>query len=68
MIHELPEFVFFSHGTHMAAKVECVSCHGEVATQETVVLQQPLKMKWCVDCHQQRKAASKCNTCHELGQ
>jgi hypothetical protein len=27
-----------------------------------------LKMKWCVDCHKQTKAAVRCNTCHELGQ
>jgi hypothetical protein len=27
-----------------------------------------LKMKWCVDCHKQGKAAVRCNTCHELGQ
>jgi hypothetical protein len=25
-------------------------------------------MKWCVDCHKQTKAATACNTCHELGQ
>jgi hypothetical protein len=33
-----------------------------------VRLQQPLKMKWCVDCHKEYKAAVRCNTCHELGQ
>jgi hypothetical protein len=27
-----------------------------------------LKMKWCIDCHKQSKAAVRCNTCHELGQ
>jgi hypothetical protein len=27
-----------------------------------------LKMKWCVDCHKENKAAVRCNTCHELGQ
>jgi hypothetical protein len=27
-----------------------------------------MKMKWCVDCHKQNKAAVTCTTCHELGQ
>ncbi|MEJ7605859.1 MAG: cytochrome c3 family protein [Bryobacteraceae bacterium] len=68
LVHELPEFVFFSHGSHATAKVECAVCHGNVAAQEVVSLHQPLKMKWCVDCHKQNKAPASCNTCHELGQ
>ena len=68
VIHELPGFVFFSHGRHATAKVECSRCHGRVEAREIVGLQQPLKMKWCVDCHKRNKAAVSCNTCHELGQ
>jgi formate-dependent nitrite reductase cytochrome c552 subunit len=68
VLHELPDFVFFSHGVHTNANIECARCHGNVAAQEVVNLQQPLKMKWCVDCHKQEKAATRCNTCHELGQ
>jgi hypothetical protein len=68
IVHELPDFVFFSHGKHTAAKIECGSCHGNVAGQDVVAVQQPLKMKWCVDCHKQNKAAVRCNSCHELGQ
>jgi len=68
LVHELPDFVIFSHGTHATAKVECARCHGDVAAQESVSVQQALKMKWCVDCHKQNKAAVRCNTCHELGQ
>jgi len=36
--------------------------------QEVVQLQQPVKMKWCVDCHRSNKASITCNICHELGQ
>jgi cytochrome c7-like protein/class III cytochrome C family protein len=68
VVHELPDFVFFSHGKHAAAKVECASCHGNVAAQEIVTVRQALKMKWCVDCHKQNQAALRCNACHELGQ
>jgi c(7)-type cytochrome triheme protein len=67
-VYELPEFVLFSHRAHSTAEVECSKCHGAVMEQETVKLQQPLKMKWCVDCHKQNKAAVSCNLCHELGQ
>ena len=57
LVHELPGFVFFSHGRHAAAKVKCSGCHGNIAAQESVALQQPLKMKWCVDCHKQKKGS-----------
>lgn len=67
-IYRLPEFVFFSHAKHAAAKAECATCHGTVTEQSSVTLQQPLKMKWCVDCHKENKAVATCNTCHELGQ
>ena len=67
-VYTLPEFVFFSHGKHAGAKVECQTCHGNVLAQEKVDLAQPMKMKWCVDCHKQQKAAITCTTCHELGQ
>lgn len=67
LIHELAGFVFFSHGSH-APKVNCAACHGNIAGQDVVSLQQPLKMKWCVDCHRQNEAPVGCNTCHELGQ
>ena len=67
-VYELPEFVFFSHGKHATGKVECHRCHGDVAVQTVVQLAQPLKMKWCIDCHKQQKAAVTCTICHELGQ
>lgn len=67
-IYEVPDFVFFSHGKHATAKVECKSCHGDVMQQESVKLQQTVKMKWCVDCHKTSTAPTGCTTCHELGQ
>ncbi len=67
-VYTLPEFTFFAHARHAAAKVECQTCHGNVLSQEQVHLAQPVKMKWCVDCHKQQKAAVTCTVCHELGQ
>ncbi len=67
-VYEVPDFVFFSHGKHAAAKVECKSCHGDVALQAVIHAEQPVRMKGCVDCHKLNKAPVACNTCHELGQ
>jgi len=67
-VYRIPEFVFFSHGAHATAKVECKSCHGDVLLQETIKAEQPPKMKWCIDCHKPNKATIACNSCHELGQ
>jgi hypothetical protein len=67
-VYEAPDFVFFSHAKHATAKVECKGCHGDVMLQAIVQLQQPVKMKWCIDCHKTSKAPVVCNTCHELGQ
>lgn len=66
-VYKLPDFVFFAHAKHVAT-AECSTCHGPVMEQDAVKLQQPLKMKWCVDCHKQNKATLVCVTCHELGQ
>jgi hypothetical protein len=67
-LYKLPDFVFFSHAKHAAAKVACKSCHGDVAAQAVLEVKQPPTMKSCVDCHRTNRAAITCNTCHELGQ
>ncbi|MBV6431163.1 MAG: hypothetical protein IANPNBLG_01292 [Bryobacteraceae bacterium] len=65
-VYQLPDFVFFSHASHV--KAECRSCHGDVWEQEKVTVFRMPKMKECVDCHKERHAPEQCNTCHELGQ
>lgn len=67
-VYRLPDFVFFSHGRHATAKVECAACHGDLKTQATVQLFRSTKMASCVDCHKERHATIACNACHELGQ
>lgn len=67
-VFEVPDFVFFGHGRHATARVECRGCHGDVALQAVVQAEQPVRMKWCVDCHKSSKATVACNKCHELGQ
>jgi hypothetical protein len=67
-IYKLPDFVFFSHARHAAAKVECEACHGPVEKRDVLEREVPADMKTCVACHQDRGASAACNLCHELGQ
>jgi hypothetical protein len=67
-VYVLPDFVFFSHARHAAAKIVCDACHGNVWQQETIQPVLAMKMKACVDCHRSHAAATACNKCHELSQ
>jgi hypothetical protein len=64
----LPDFVFFSHAKHVAAKAECGSCHGDVWSQEALTKVWAPTMKNCVDCHKAKQATVACTACHELSQ
>ncbi len=50
-VHDLPEYVYFNHESHVSVGVSCVSCHGRVDTMEVVRTVEPLSMSWCLDCH-----------------
>jgi formate-dependent nitrite reductase cytochrome c552 subunit len=67
-VYHLPDFVFFSHASHFKAKVECVSCHGPVATRDVLAQEVPARMQTCVNCHKERHASTSCVLCHQLGQ
>jgi hypothetical protein len=50
-VHELPDYVYFEHASHLHAGVGCVSCHGRIDQMEVVHQEKPLSMGWCLDCH-----------------
>ena len=50
-VHELPDYAYFTHRSHVTAGIGCVTCHGRVDEMETVTLTTPLSMSWCLDCH-----------------
>lgn len=61
-VHDLPDFVRFSHQVHVNAKgldgkalLECQSCHGPVESMTIVEQWAPLQMGWCIDCHNKVK-------------
>ena len=63
-VHDLPDFVRFTHKRHIASGLTCQECHGPVETMEVVEQVAPLQMGWCIGCHTQKNAPITCNTCH----
>ncbi|MGE5465853.1 MAG: cytochrome c3 family protein [Ignavibacteria bacterium] len=50
-VHDLPDFVYFDHGIHVAKGVSCGECHGPVDQMPLTWRQATLDMQWCLDCH-----------------
>ncbi len=75
-IHRLPEHVQFRHNRHVAAGVECQTCHGPVETMDKLYLTEDtvwwpwllpskkLEMGWCIQCHRENEASQDCLLCH----
>lgn len=64
-VYKVADHVHFPHMRHVAAGVECQTCHGQVEEMGVVEeLNQPLDMGWCVTCHEERGAARDCTVCH----
>ena len=65
-IHNLPDHVFFSHAQHVnAGKVQCQTCHGDVARMPQVWrVNNVNNMGFCISCHIERKVNRDCTACH----
>lgn len=50
-VHDLPDFVYFSHRVHVNNGVGCESCHGRVDKMPITTQREPLTMQWCLACH-----------------
>ncbi|MEX2124707.1 MAG: cytochrome c3 family protein [Woeseia sp.] len=66
-VHDLPDFVHFTHKRHVAAGIECQTCHGPVETMEVVSREAPVKMGLCLNCHRENEVqhGTDCWTCHK---
>jgi len=66
-VHDLPDFVYFPHKRHVAAGVQCQTCHGPVETMDRVTRMGPNKMGECLDCHKKNHVEHglDCLTCHK---
>jgi len=70
-VHRLPDYAYFDHSVHVAARLDCSDCHGNVAAMEEVRQVEPLSMRWCLDCHRDppetaavRSGPTDCTACH----
>ena len=50
-VHDLPDYVYFSHEIHVNKGLGCASCHGRVDQMPLMYAQNTLQMEWCLDCH-----------------
>lgn len=55
-VHDLPDYVYFSHKRHVVAGLDCQECHGEVQNMTVNERVAPLNMGWCLDCHAQHES------------
>ena len=50
-VHDLPDYVYFSHEIHVNKGLGCASCHGRVDQMPLMYAQNTLQMEWCLNCH-----------------
>lgn len=56
--------VRFRHAPHYRAKIDCTTCHGDVAKGTVAEPAVKHNMGTCVSCHRQHGASQDCATCH----
>ena len=56
--------VKFQHGAHARAKIDCATCHGDIAQMTVATKAVNHTMGTCIDCHRQNKASDDCAACH----
>ena len=67
-VYRVPDFVWFSHASHVEdASVDCETCHGPVAEREVLFQEKPTTMAACMACHAQHSAPNDCDLCHDPG-
>jgi hypothetical protein len=66
-VHDLPDFVHFTHKRHVRAGIACQDCHGPVQEMTVVEKVNTLEMGWCLQCHQSKSVrfGRECTTCHK---
>jgi hypothetical protein len=56
--------VRFNHAPHLAASVQCATCHGDVGSMKVARRVVDHSMGFCITCHKEKKASIDCVTCH----
>jgi hypothetical protein len=79
-VTRLPDHVFFDHSIHVAKRIDCATCHGDVRAMALLAKAEPMTMRWCLDCHRDpgtrvpaaslaggeilARPLTNCSTCH----
>jgi hypothetical protein len=71
-VAQVPDFVHFTHRPHIAAGLNCETCHGNMSQVEIAQNPQVMNMGWCLNCHRARAdddqekliKLTDCGTCH----
>jgi Cytochrome c7 and related cytochrome c/Class III cytochrome C family len=67
-VYQIPDFVHFSHRTHLNSGAQCTDCHGQVAQRDQLFREVNLSMGDCMTCHRAKNASIDCLYCHEQQQ
>lgn len=66
-VHRVPDHAYFSHRRHVSiGKIACQDCHGDVnkMTLPFVKPHTPIKMQFCIGCHEKKRVTTDCAACH----
>ena len=50
-VTDLPDYVYFNHGIHVAKGVGCSECHGDITQMPLTQKARSMTMAFCLDCH-----------------
>jgi hypothetical protein len=65
-VYQVPDYVYWEHGPHLAARVTCEECHGPVAERDVLAQEtNVVTMLGCRTCHDKRQVFTDCAACHE---
>jgi len=66
-VHRVPDHAYFSHRRHVSlGKIACQDCHGDVNNMTLPFSKPniPIKMKFCIRCHESKQVTTDCAACH----
>jgi len=71
-VAQMPDFVHFMHRPHVAAGLNCETCHGDLSKMTVYENPQLMNMGWCLKCHREKAEGNPelltklpyCSTCH----
>ena len=65
-IYEVPDYVYWSHASHLDTGITCIECHGPVPERDVMRRETNVASKnGCLTCHEARQTLTDCGACHE---